>query len=750
MALINHLILVSALVCYLATGGRISIVCLAAVLYCLLQSSSTQPSTSRSTTSACGHTKSPERTIPSPAKDEASYEILANGAVKLNRTFNKNKQSSTFKRKDDTKQRKKRVPKIFKANKPSSPKFKEGLTATSHSLLDSNFIIFYSSLTGSSAKAATTLHGKLSEIATNKPQLLNMDEDVNDLEDYFVNTPDLKNLVYILVLPSYDTDSPLDYFLESLEETSNDFRIDKFPLKKLAGFTVLGLGDSESWAEKFCYQAKLVDKWLSKLGARRIFPLGTICIKTGGEPKINEWIDIFDETLKDDDPMLTENEPEATIRDSNNDYDDDDADVSDDTLVDVEDMGRMIAKTKEENEIAQVTEKKEMVAKDSPTFKSLTKQGYTVVGSHSGVKICRWTKSALRGRGSCYKFAFYGIRSHLCMETTPSLSCSNKCVFCWRHGSNPVGTTWRWQVDQPEDILNGALEGHYKKIKQMRGVPGIVSDRFNEAFTVRHCALSLVGEPIFYPYINEFLQMLHAKHISSFLVCNAQHPDQLRTLNKVTQLYVSIDASSKDELKRIDRPLFRNYWERLHECLNIIRTVQSHQRTVFRLTLVKGFNMGDFKGYADMVESALPSLIEIKGATFCGSSSGNGNPLTMQNIPFYEECQNFVRSLNDELNSRGLEYGIAAEHAHSCCILIASKRYYINDQWYTHIDYKKFFLLLESGEKFTHMDYLAPTPEWAYWGSSEGGFNPEDVKYNRKEEKEKKRLAREQSKQLEA
>ena len=78
---------------------------------------------------------------------------------------------------------------------------------------------------------------------------------------------------------------------------------------------------------------------------------------------------------------------------------------------------------------------KEMVPKNSPTYTSLTKQGYSIVGSHSGVKICRWTKSALRGRGSCYKFSFYGINSHQCMETTPSLSCSNKCVFCWRHGT---------------------------------------------------------------------------------------------------------------------------------------------------------------------------------------------------------------------------------------------------------------------------------------------------------------------------
>ena len=59
------------------------------------------------------------------------------------------------------------------------------------------------------------------------------------------------------------------------------------------------------------------------------------------------------------------------------------------------------------------------------------------VGSHSGVKLCRWTKSMLRGRGGCYKHSFYGIESHRCMETTPSLACANKCVFCWRHHTNP-------------------------------------------------------------------------------------------------------------------------------------------------------------------------------------------------------------------------------------------------------------------------------------------------------------------------
>ena len=75
--------------------------------------------------------------------------------------------------------------------------------------------------------------------------------------------------------------------------------------------------------------------------------------------------------------------------------------------------------------------KKEMIS-DKPST-ALSKQGYHLVGSHSGVKICRWTKSQLRGRGGCYKHSFYGIESHRCMEATPSLACANKCVFCWRY-----------------------------------------------------------------------------------------------------------------------------------------------------------------------------------------------------------------------------------------------------------------------------------------------------------------------------
>ena len=43
-----------------------------------------------------------------------------------------------------------------------------------------------------------------------------------------------------------------------------------------------------------------------------------------------------------------------------------------------------------------------------------------------------------------------------------------------------------------------------------------------------------------------------------------------RNLLPVTQLYVSIDASTKESLKKIDRPLFRDYWPRFLSSLDAL------------------------------------------------------------------------------------------------------------------------------------------------------------------------------------
>merc|ERR1719362_2534917 len=175
-------------------------------------------------------------------------------------------------------------------------------------------------------------------------------------------------------------------------------------------------------------------------------------------------------------------------------------------------------------------------------------------------------------------------------------------------------------------ILNGALEGHYKMIKQMKGVPGVLPERYAEGFKVRHCALSLVGEPIMYPEINKYVDLLHSKEISSFMVTNAQFPDAMKMLKPVTQLYVSIDASTKEELKKIDRPLHKDFWERFIE------------------------------SFAKLVSLGKPDLIEVKGVTYCGTSKAS--KLTMENVPWHEEVIYFVKKLVERLP----DYDISCEH----------------------------------------------------------------------------------------
>lgn len=632
-------------------------------------------------------------------------------------------------------------------------------------IFDIKPLIFFSSLTGTTERLVKELVKRADATWTNTRILPPQVHDLAyiDFEDFFVSGPRLDitsantRYFYYVLIPSYDIDTILTNFLNHLDETHNDFRVNTAPLSSLLGYSVFGVGDKQGWptdAQGFCSQAVEVDKWMAKLtGRKRAFPVGMGDVRDNVENTMLEWADGVQSVLEDICATggLGEGVP-GSGSPLESDEEDEEADNENSKprkrqkrleIVDLEDIRMMRSNTSKETSLpidfttysdatpGHSPEMKEMVPTTSPTYNALTRQGYTIVGSHSGVKICRWTKSALRGRGSCYKNSFYGIRSHLCMETTPSLSCSNKCVFCWRHGTNPVSTTWRWKVDPPDLIFHGVKEGHYKKIKMMKGVPGVRAERFAEAMRIRHCALSLVGEPIFYPHINEFVDLLHGERISSFLVCNAQHPDQLTALRRVTQLYVSIDASNRESLKKIDRPLHRDFWERFQRCLDILNEKRFKQRTVFRLTLVKGFNVEDeVEGYADLVQKGLPCFVEIKGVTYCGTSSSAGAGLTMHNVPFYEEITEFVEALNAALAKRGLEYGIAAEHAHSCCVLLASKRFYIDGVWNTLIDYEKFFNLLSSGEDFTPEDYCAPTPEWALWGN--GGFDPADQRVDRK------------------
>lgn len=264
----------------------------------------------------------------------------------------------------------------------------------------------------------------------------------------------------------------------------------------------------------------------------------------------------------------------------------------------------------------------------------------------------------------------------------------------------------------------------------------MLPERYREAKTVKHCALSLVGEPIMYPRINEMVRHLHERGISSFLVGNGQFPEEIKNMEPVTQLYVSVDAATSDSMKAVDRPLHKDFWERFKETLSHMKEKQ--QRTVYRMTLVKSWNMDEVNEYAELIEQGQPDFIEIKAVTYCGKSDASS--LTMENVPWHHEVCKYAEAIVNKMKSKNskIVYGLAAEHQHSCCILIAREdKFKINDEWHTWIDYPKFHELItdyyaSGGEKtFVSTDYMAATPAWALYESSERGFDPNENRWKR-------------------
>ena len=92
------------------------------------------------------------------------------------------------------------------------------------------------------------------------------------------------------------------------------------------------------------------------------------------------------------------------------------------------------------------------------------------------------------------------------------------------------------------------------------------------------------------------------------------HVFSCRNLLPVTQLYVSVDAATKDSLKKIDRPLFKDFWERFVDSLKALG--EKGQRTVYRLTLVKAWNTEELDNYAQLVSLGQPDFIEIKVGSY--------------------------------------------------------------------------------------------------------------------------------------
>lgn len=295
----------------------------------------------------------------------------------------------------------------------------------------------------------------------------------------------------------------------------------------------------------------------------------------------------------------------------------------------------------------------------------LEHQGYRIVGEHSGVKLCHWTKASLTKGVGCYKQTFYGIESHRCLQMTPTVdACNLACQFCWR--TQEWGSDSMLVADDPGFVVEESIRAQRELLTGFKGNPNVTRERFLEAWHPTNVAISLTGEPTLYRKLGEMIDEFKRRGMSTFLVTNGTTPAVLRRMHSEgrlpTQLYVTVAAPNEEVYQKLMAPKSRNEWRKLNETLGLLPSLPT--RTVIRHTLVEGWNLGWEDEYAALDRIAKPMFIECKGYSFVGESRLR---LEAENVPSHTSIRTFAERLADRLG-----YRIAAEREDSRVVLLTA------------------------------------------------------------------------------
>jgi tRNA wybutosine-synthesizing protein 1 len=287
---------------------------------------------------------------------------------------------------------------------------------------------------------------------------------------------------------------------------------------------------------------------------------------------------------------------------------------------------------------------------------ALLKQKYHMVGRHSGVKRCKWLNEALVNDRHCYKQKFYGIKSHQCVQMTPSLFyCTQQCVFCWRAQNGDLQIGWdEMQLpdwDSVESIVQGSLHAQERILSGYKGNSKSDWRKLREAHAPRHVAISLTGEPTLYEPLGELIRALHKRGFTTFLVTNGTRPSKLAELSEEpTQLYVSVCAPNEEVYNRVCRPQASDAWTKLNQTLDFLPSFKCP--TVIRTTLVRGLNMDNVDEYARLIEKAAPTYVEAKAYMHVGFSNLR---LGFERMPEHREVLAFASSLAEKTGYKVLD-----------------------------------------------------------------------------------------------
>jgi tRNA wybutosine-synthesizing protein 1 len=109
-----------------------------------------------------------------------------------------------------------------------------------------------------------------------------------------------------------------------------------------------------------------------------------------------------------------------------------------------------------------------------------------------------------------------------------------------------------------------------------------------------------------------------------------------------TQFYVTLPASNEKTYRKTCRPLEKNTWSRIIQTLDVFKELES--RTVTRLTVAKDINMVDPRGYAELINRANSSFVEIKGVVVVG---GAMKRIERKTMPSHPEIMAFAKKIEE-------------------------------------------------------------------------------------------------------
>jgi len=314
--------------------------------------------------------------------------------------------------------------------------------------------------------------------------------------------------------------------------------------------------------------------------------------------------------------------------------------------------------------------------------KVLERQHYKIVGKHSAVQICRWTKKSLRDEGVCYKEQFYGIKSHLCCQMSPAVMwCPNRCLHCWRAIELTIDNELKGKIDKPKAIVDGCIKAQREllsgfkidKNSKKKQLSKANMKKFKEAQEPMQFAISLSGEPFVYEHIGDIVEELRKRGKTSFIVTNGLYPEKIQELEKAkqlpTQLYISVNAPDKEIYNKIHRSSKKDAWERLNKSLEVMSKLRNKVRTVFRMNLILDLNMNEeyAKKYAELIKKANPMFVEIKAFMCVGFANQR---IAYNKMPYHEDIVEFSKKILEFLP----EYKLLDEKKESRVVLLGKDK----------------------------------------------------------------------------